>query len=124
MKWLNDAAYLSLATFRRSGAEVRTPVWFAREASVLYIFSAPDAGKVKRLRAGSRVRIAPCDVRGGVKGEWLDVVGWLFNDANEITRAHAALVRKYGWQMLLLDVGARLSGRYARRQYLRIELPV
>ena len=67
MKWLNDAAYLSLATFRRSGAEVRTPVWFAREASVLYIFRAPDAGKVKRLRAGSRVRIAPCDVRGGVK---------------------------------------------------------
>ena len=124
MTWLDDARYLSLGTFRRNGVEVRTPVWFARDGDGLYVFSAPDAGKVKRLRVGSRARIAPCDVRGTVAGDWLEASAQLISDANETARAHRALQRKYGWQMLLLDVGARLSGRYARRQYLRIELPV
>ena len=33
MTWLNDASYLSLATFRKSGAEVRTAVWFAKDGA-------------------------------------------------------------------------------------------
>src|SRR5262249_12572995 len=61
---LDRHRYLSLATFRSSGAEVRTPVWFASFGGKLYVFSAGDAGKVKRLRRSSRARLAPCDARG------------------------------------------------------------
>ena len=48
-----DAArepYVCLATYRRDGREVRTPVWIAAEGGVFYVFSAPEVGKVKRIR--------------------------------------------------------------------------
>ena len=30
-----------------------------------------DAGKIKRIRNNPRVNIAPCDMRGGLKGSWV-----------------------------------------------------
>ena len=34
---LQGQKYISLATFRRNGQEVRTPVWFAEQAGKLYL---------------------------------------------------------------------------------------
>lgn len=116
--WCNTARYLSLATLRRDGREVRTPVWFAREGDALYVFSAPEVGKVKRLRRSAECRIAPCDMRGRVAGEFTPSRGYLLNASNEIAQARQALRRKYGWQMTLTDFASRLSGRLHRRQYL------
>ena len=65
--------YMALATFRRSGAEVRTPVWFAALDGKIYLFTAGESGKVKRLRNSSRARVAPSDMRGQVRGVWWDV---------------------------------------------------
>ena len=45
---LGDARYISVATFRRSGAEVKTPVWFAGAGDWIHVFTAGDSGKVKR----------------------------------------------------------------------------
>lgn len=114
--------YLSLATFRRSGAEVRTPVWFAEDGGQLYVFSAGAAGKIKRLRHSSRARVAPCDVRGGVRGAWRDATARLVTDAATIQRAHAAMRAKYGRQMWLADVLARLTGRLAQRAWIEVTL--
>lgn len=119
---LTDARYMSLATFRRSGEEVRTPVWFAEEAGTYYVVSAGDAGKVKRLRNGSRARVASCDAVGNIKGEWHDARAVLIEDATEIARAHAALRRKYGWQFWGLDFLATLSGRIKRRAWVAVTL--
>ena len=71
---LDRANYLNLATYRRSGQEVRTPVWFAGTGAPYYLFSAGDAGKVKRIRANGRARVVTCDARGGITGEWFDAV--------------------------------------------------
>jgi uncharacterized protein len=60
--------YISLATFRKSGVPVYTPVWFAEEDGKLYIFTNPTSGKVKRMRNNSQVRIAPCTMRGKIIG--------------------------------------------------------
>ena len=38
---LADADYFSLATFRRNGNAVPTPVWFAPAGDTFYVFSAP-----------------------------------------------------------------------------------
>ncbi len=116
----DQARYLSLATFRRSGQAVATPVWCAFDDGVGYVFSAGDAGKVKRLRNSARARIAPCDVRGKVLGDWRDAEATLIDDPAEIARALALLRRKYGWQMWLADAGARITGRFHQRAYLRI----
>jgi len=122
MSALEEARYVSLATYRRDGREVATPVWAAHEGGVWYVFSAGDAGKVKRLRARSKARLATCDMRGGNRGEWHDAEADLIDDPEEIGRALAALRRKYGFAMRLADLGARLTGRYRKRAYIRVRL--
>jgi len=119
---LLDESYLSLATFRRSGAAVETPVWFAAAGDHLYVFSAGDAGKVKRLRNSPRSRVAACDMRGRVHGEWIDAETSIVSDPGTIAKADAALRAKYGWQMLLGDFFSALTGRKSRRAYLEITL--
>lgn len=119
---LDRANYLNLATFRRNGNEVRTPVWFAGDGDRYYLFSEGEAGKVKRIRANGRARVASCDLRGKVTGEWRDAVARLVDEPAEIERAYRALRRKYGWQMRLTDLASRLTGRYARRQIVAFEL--
>ena len=122
MKTLENARYISLATFRKSGAEVATPVWFAPLKGTIYAFSAGDAGKVKRLRNSAKARVAPCDMRGRVLGDWTDANAYLVGDAAEREAAHAALVKQYGWQMRLLDCMSKIGGRYDSRAFIRIEL--
>ena len=51
---LEGESYLSLATFRRDGREVATPVWFAEGDGAVWVFTAGDSGKVKRLRNSPR----------------------------------------------------------------------
>ena len=119
---LLNERYLSLATFRRSGVAVETPVWFATAGDHLYVFSAGDAGKVKRLRNSPRSRVAACDMRGRVHGDWIDAETGIVSDPETVTKAHAALRAKYGWQMSLGDLFSGLSGRRSRRAYLEIAL--
>jgi PPOX class probable F420-dependent enzyme len=69
--------YLSLETVRKNGDAIRTPVWFAGEPAsgvpvTLYFYTIGDTGKMKRIRNNPRVRIAPCDMRGNVKGDWVE----------------------------------------------------
>ncbi len=119
---LDRHRYLALATFRKSGAEVATPVWFAAAGGTLYVCSAGDAGKVKRLRQSSRARVAPSDARGRVQGAWRDATARLVTEPAAIERAHAALRAKYGWQVWLADVLSRLTGRIGRRAWIAIEV--
>ena len=39
--------YVNLATYRKDGREVRTPVWLAGDNGEYYVFSESKAGKVK-----------------------------------------------------------------------------
>lgn len=119
---MDDHRYMCLATVRRNGVEVKTPVWFAAADVNLYVFTAGEAGKVKRLRHSPRVRVAPCDARGRVQGAWQDGTGRIVTDARVIERAQAALRAKYGWQMWLLDLFSRVTGRIRRRAWIEIEL--
>jgi len=114
--------YVSLATFRRNGAEVRTPIWFAVIDQRLWMMTGGDTGKVKRLRNNPRVRVAPSDVRGIVHGPWRDGTARIAADPREIAEARAMLRAKYGWQATLLDVVSRLSGRIRRRVWLEVAL--
>ncbi len=117
-------AYVSLATFRRNGKEVRTPVWFAENGGRLYVFSEGDAGKVKRIRATQRVRLAACSFRGRVHGDWVDGVARIVRQPELVARAYAGLLGKYGWQMRIANFLSRLSGRFEKRAIIEIELVV
>lgn len=118
---LEREAYVSFATRKRSGEFVPTPVWFAPGDGGYYLFSAGDAGKVKRLRNFSEARLAPCTVTGRVTGDWLEAEAFLLDDPEDTARALAALRSKYGWQLRLLDTLSRAAGRLDRRAYIRVE---
>ena len=107
---LSGRKYLSLETYRRSGAAVRTPVWFAEAEGALYVYSLANAGKVKRVRVNPRVRVAPCDMRGNVSGEWLEGEACVV-EGEEERRGHALLNRKYRPWKTLGDFFSRLRGR-------------
>ena len=117
---LDRERYISLVTFRRNGAGVATPVWFAFASGRLWVFTEARSGKVKRLRRDPRVRLAACDVRGRVHGSWGEARARVADRAEE-PAAYAALRTKYGWQMRLLDLFSRLAGRIQGRAVLAIE---
>ena len=119
-----DHPYLSLRTFRKSGAAVDTPVWFVADSpKQLYLFSASDAGKVKRIRNSSNAQAAECDMRGGSTGTFEDCSALIVTDAQEIDKAYRLLTRKYGWQMRITNFFSRLSGRINNRTVIRLDLP-
>ena len=114
--------YVSLATFRRNGTEVKTPVWFAMIDGKLYVVTAGNAGKVKRLRHSPKARVAVSDARGGVRGAWREATARIVTDRAVIERAHEALRAKYGWQARLLDLFSRLAGRIRHRAWVEVAL--
>lgn len=111
--------YLNLESYRKSGVAVATPVWFAEEASLLYIYSLADAGKVKRIRNNPRVRVIPCDVRGKPKGIWVEGRARILDDAGA-AHAQSLLDDKYG---LIKKIGNLFSKlRRRERTTIAIEL--
>ncbi len=112
---------MNLATFRKSGAEVKTPVWFAVLDGKIYLYTAAGAGKAKRLRNSSRARIAPCDIRGNLRGDWRDTSARIVTDQALVRRAYAALQNKYGWQVSLFSLFARLGGKLQTRVYIEVD---
>jgi hypothetical protein len=112
--------YLNLETYRKSGAAVRTPVWFAQdeEAGVLYAYSTADSGKVKRIRNHPRVRVAPSDMRGNPQGEWVEAEAQIL-DAAAAALGHQLLCRKYPLKRVM-DFFGRLRGREYAVMALRI----
>jgi PPOX class probable F420-dependent enzyme len=119
---LERGSYMSFATRKKSGEFVATPVWFAPEGGSYYVFSAGDAGKVKRLRNFSESRIAPCTVSGRVTGDWIDTRAYLLDDPSEQATALRALRRKYSWQMAIGDIFSTLTGKMGRRAYIRVDV--
>lgn len=72
---LADERFISLTTFRRSGAAVSTPVWVARDGAALVVLTPVGSGKVKRLRRDARVEVRPCGRFGAVADGVVPVAG-------------------------------------------------
>ena len=89
--------FLSLASFRKNGQSVRTPLWFAEQAGKLYLMTRDDSWKYKRIRNNPRVRVAPCTARGRITGPDVEARARILQPA-EFPAARQALQRKY-WLM-------------------------
>src|SRR3954454_15553411 len=85
-----------LTTFRKSGAAVATPLWFATDGATLYVKTAVDSGKVKRLRRAPSVEVAPCTLRGRPLGPAVAASARIVDDPAEEARAERALRARYG----------------------------
>jgi len=116
--------YVNLATLRKNGTEVKTPVWVAEVAGRYYVFSAGEAGKVKRIRANGRARLAACNFKGDVHSEWMDAQARLVDGSETqlIDAIYHSLRKKYGWQIGVLNFFAKISGKYNKRALIEITL--
>ena len=101
--------YLNLESYRGNGQGVRTPLWFVEDDGALYFYTVAHSYKVKRIRNNPRVRVAPCDMRGNVKGEWVDATARRLGEADS-RRANELLNRKYGWAKRILNSLAKIRG--------------
>lgn len=88
-------SYLNLATLRKNGKEVHTPVWFVQENGLLFVRTIRNSGKVKRIQNNPNVRVAPCEVDGRLRGDWVKGRARLATAA-ESERTSQLLEEKYG----------------------------
>ncbi|GAC1367999.1 MAG: PPOX class F420-dependent oxidoreductase [Ktedonobacteraceae bacterium] len=118
--YLASEQYISLTTFRKSGAAIATPVWFAFDPDddkKLYIVTEENTGKVKRLRNNSRVMLAPCDRAGKVHGAEIEARGGIVPEADRM-RANAILAKRFGF--LYRAIAFFSSLRRSTRTWLEI----
>ena len=110
--------YLNLKTFKKNGTGVKTPVWFAAEPAAnldsseakLYVYTIGASGKVKRVRNNPRVKVAPCDMRGNLRGGWVDARAEIVSGA-EAEHGVELLNKRYAPWKQLLDFFGRLHKR-------------
>lgn len=90
---LRDAKYIDLVSYRKSGAGVHTPVWFAEEDGRLFVMTRADSAKIKRIRNNSRVEIAACNARGRCGGPAVAAIATISDTPAQGRR----LIRKKYW---------------------------
>jgi uncharacterized protein len=105
---LARSRYVLLTSFRRNGAPMATPVWAARRDGELWVWTNPDAGKVKRIRRNPQVLLQPCSVRGVPVGDPVSGQARVVPPA-ESAEIFDVLIRKYGWQARMSRLGDRLA---------------
>jgi PPOX class probable F420-dependent enzyme len=116
--------YLNLESYRKTGAAVATPVWFAQNddeaGDDLYVYSLAEAGKVKRIRNNPRVRVMPCDFRGAPKGEWVEATARILDGA-EASKAERLLDKKYGLMKKIGNVFSKIMKRSRAAIAIRVD---
>ncbi|MFM7650105.1 MAG: PPOX class F420-dependent oxidoreductase [Acidimicrobiaceae bacterium] len=119
---LKSAKYVSLITFRKSGEPVRSPVWFAQfgdNPNSYGVITETNAGKVKRIRANSKIEVQVCDAKGGVEPDAQKFSGV----AHLVTGAEAVAVRKaisrrYGLTYKLFSIYYSVSSLFKKKDEL------
>ena len=113
---LASAKYVALTTFRRTGAAVTTPVWFAPsldEPGLFAVISVDETGKTKRLAHTDRVELQACDLRGRVAPGAPTFRGTarVVRDAAGIASVRRAVVAKYGFPARFSDLTDTLGSK-------------
>ncbi len=114
--------YLVLESYRRNGEAIRTPVWFIEHQGTLYVRTRKSAGKAKRIRYNPNIRVAPSNMKGTPKGNWVEAKANLATE-KEAEQAYLLLKRKYGLAYRLIGI-TRFIGRLRGKSNERIMLAI
>lgn len=126
MKRIQDLGaekYVSVTTFKKSGAEVATPVWAVPDGDSLVVRTEASSGKVRRIRNNPKVVVAACDARGNIRGEGVEGVAQVLPE-QESGRIQDLLVKKYGILARILFLGSRLRRGAGGTVGIRISSPL
>lgn len=104
--FLQGHRYVNLETYRKDGRAVRTPVWFVIFDDQVFVMTAQNTGKVKRIKNNSDVKIMPCGIRGEPRGEWVPAKARFANES-EMQTAIQLRNRKYGFRAKIVGMLVR-----------------
>jgi PPOX class probable F420-dependent enzyme len=113
--------HISVETYRKTGDPVRTPVWFVEEDGELFVRTDSDSGKIKRIRNHPRVRVAICNMRGTVKGDWVEGEARIIEPESS-EHVFSLLKEKYGMMYRMIRFTERFSRGKAKPVGLAIRI--
>ncbi len=113
--------HISIETYRKNGSPVRTPVWFVEENGELFVRTDSDTGKIKRISNNSRVRVATCNMRGTVKGTWVEGEARIVEPESS-KHGFSLLQKKYGMMYRMIRFTERFSRGKAKPVGLAIHI--
>ena len=100
---LAGSAYVSIESYRRDGKGVRTPVSIAAADNKLFCWTFGNSGKVKRIRNNNRVRLAKCDAKGNIQGEWIGANARIIYDGDEAKAVSRRLLKQHGLLFMIFN---------------------
>ena len=120
LEQFENQQFLNIETFRKSGAGVKTPVWFAQDGKTLYVWTQADSGKAKRIRINPDVKIAPSKADGTPLGEWVPAKASLDESTEAIKYIQKLMRKKYGFSFTMFQ----LMGMLRRKKHTSIRMQV
>jgi len=120
LEQFQNQQYLNLETFRRNGVGVKTPVWFAQDGDLLYVWTQSNSGKAKRIRFNPDVRIAPAKADGTPLGEWGPAKAHADESGAALAHVKRLFKKKYGVAFILFKWMGKMRGA----KYTSIRLQV
>ena len=109
--------YLSISTFKKNGEKKSTPVWYVAKDKKLYIWTADNSWKIKRIKNNNNVEFTASNF----KGEHLKVSlsgNALILDKSEEKFPLKIFKARYGFQYTIF----RLMGKLQRSKNIFIEI--
>ena len=119
-----DQDFLSLETFRKNGIGVKSPVWFAEEDNILYMWTVGESAKIKRIRNNPQVKIAPCKRFGEITGEWVEARASMDDSTAAVQHVEKLLRKKIGLGFVIFQFidGIRDRQKGSHRVCLKVSL--
>lgn len=114
-----QSKYISLTTFTKDGRAKPTAIWAAPAGGKLLVITEESAWKVKRIRNTPRVTIAPCDMRGNVRGDAVEATARIL-DKSRNGEIYDAIGRRYGIVGKVFNIFSKLRGGMTKNVGLEI----
>jgi PPOX class probable F420-dependent enzyme len=86
--------YVSLASSRRDGTPVATPLWFVADGEQLLAITDAHSAKVRRIRRNPEVTVAACKAGGRITGEPVAARAEIL-PPSDLERTQQLIERKY-----------------------------
>ncbi len=108
--------FVSLTTFTRDGTPKPMPVWIVGLVDGRVGFTtSSDSWKAKRARNTPKVTLRPCDQRGRVAGDAVEVTGTAeVVDGAEFAEVQRLVGEKYGFMVSVIKVMNSVRGLFKK----------
>ena len=100
---------ISVETYRKNNQPVQTPVWFVIKDDLIYVVTRDKTGKIKRLRNNQQVKIATCNFKGKVSGEWVSGTAKILSE-DETKEVVKWRDKKYGFMAKIAKFLSKSKG--------------